>query len=322
MILAGLTAFVCLSVPCVGQTYATIPWSARHVTALAGAFSTVAFSTQVAALSTATTGSCDSTPDCAGCTQVCRGYIETTTRCCTKCAQGPSAVVRDCGAPKLLTAGLVLLRGQNPEGGALFHLLIPPDIGLELTSSQTETGASGTAFEYRLLNAGNLPIVAINVSWTTYLGSQPAVISNQMIDYWMAGPKGWLQPRQEMELWTSSGRVFGKVRLTKIEGTVTYVEFADGSVLGEDAASISAQRATFRAALQTECRNLIAAYRQGGEAAMTRELMRAKASKQSAPQDVAGLVRSRMITAKGLTQALTDLTRIASLPIPRPSGAQ
>lgn len=320
-VLTALVCLVCGSAPCIGQNcYYSLECSSCNCTG-GGGFYTC---TQGKGCTPPDChdGACDSTPSCAGCTQVCGGKIETTTICCTRCPQGPSAAARPCGAAQLVPTGLVLISGQIQEGSDPFQLLISPDIPLEMTSSHTETNRFGTTLEYNLLNGGDRPIVAINVRWTTYIDGQPAITSNSIVDYWIGGRTGWFQPHQDLKFSESSGRVFGKGGLTKIEGVVTYVEFADGSTLGEDAASISAQRAAYRAAFQAECRKVLAAYRHGGETGLMAEALRARASKQSAAREAGILARYKTTGPGGLASELSDLKRIVSLPIPGASAAR
>lgn len=206
------------------------------------------------------------------------------------------------------------------EVGASFGLVIPPPLPLKLVGSNGPSGEPPLHFQYNLRNTGVKPIVALAIKWNVSpgQGSASQLTSLGLADFWLGGLSDWLDPGRDRQFFVSGGVKSDGTPLNKLEGTVVYVEFNDGTRLGSEASSVLSNLTQRRQAILNEYQGALDAYNSSGEKGLTAQLLQARTSTEMSPAySYAATTLLAMMDQKGLDAVVAELKRGVALNVPQ-----
>lgn len=218
-----------------------------------------------------------------------------------------------------LIAALSVLAISIPAGaaeaaGPAIEIAAQPDVPAGITNLRLNpSNGEMIAFQYDVQNKSGQGLLAVEVHWEAQTGKVSSIISNRS-DNWLTGQ---LAADQSEHFQVSNVANFPREPLTRLVGTVAYVQLEDGTQFGTEAAHVGKQIDAARHAAVASYAKLLDTFNSAGSDALTQALKQESATHGQDPavqEATARLVG--LLDDQGIDAVVKELQRVATLSIP------
>ena len=218
-----------------------------------------------------------------------------------------------------LIAACFVLAASVPASAAegttpALEIAAQPGMPVRITNFRFDASrGSMIAFQYDVHNTSGQGLTAVEVDWEAQTGEVKSTIANRS-DNWLTEQLG---ADQSEHFQVSNVANFPRQPLTRLVGTITYVELEDGTRFGTDAAQIGKQIDAARHAAAASYAKLLDTFNSGGGEALTQalKLQSAAHGQDPAVQEATGRLVG-LLGDQGVDAVVKELQRVAALTIP------
>jgi hypothetical protein len=198
--------------------------------------------------------------------------------------------------------------------GPAIEIAAQPQMPVGITNFRLDPSSAGMiAFQYDVQNKSGQGLLAVEVHWEAQTGKVSSIIANRS-DNWLTGQ---LAADQSEHFQVSNVANFPRQPLTRLVGTVAYVQLEDGTQFGTEAAQIGKQIDAARHAAVAAYAKLLDTFNSAGSDALAQALKQESATRGQDPavQEATGRLQG-MLDAQGVDAVVKELQRVAALSVP------